>query len=368
MAKTKKQKAPANGHAKTAGQPSAGKAPVSSKPAAKALTADLPAPIKIVAPTQPATGTIPIKKTAGTSNTKVSSLDFHAFISGLETTPSHTVRDNSGTRPMTALLAKATATQAEGIAKTSFTGLFSTNRKLTEDNKLLKFAIDEGPLKLDSDDLIDVQAKLGHCLVGYIAGKFPGLRAIRALAQTWGASFQQHVSGWLIFRFARDEDRQRILAGGPYIIFGRSLMLKNMLDCFEFKEDDISLTLVWATLPSLPLECWNPNALGKIGSRIGTPIAMDFLTRKIEHVSYARILVEVDASKKLVDNVEFILPNGVMRKQPVVYEYTPKFYSDCSRFGHLKDSCQGPQPQAATPTVAVKQPTPAAQRKAQPDD
>ncbi|KAL2238069.1 UNVERIFIED_CONTAM: hypothetical protein Sindi_0998600 [Sesamum indicum] len=77
-----------------------------------------------------------------------------------------------------------------------------------------------------------------------------------------------------------------------------------MPDCFEFKEDDISLTPVWATLPSLPLECWHPNALGKIGFRIGSPIAMDSLTMKMERVSYARILVEVDASKKLVDQVE----------------------------------------------------------------
>ncbi|KAK4422078.1 hypothetical protein Salat_2158800 [Sesamum alatum] len=240
MPKTKKQKVPANGHAKTTGQSSADKAPASDKPAAKALTADLPAPVKTVAPTQLATGTVPIKETAGTSNTKVSSLDFHAFISSLETTPSHTVSDNSGTRPVTALPAKATATQAEGIAKTSFAGLFSTNRKLSEDNKLLKYAVDEVPLKLDSDDLIDVQAKLRHCLVGYIAGKFPGLRAIHALAQIWGASFQQHVSGWLIFRFARDEDRQRILAGGPYFIFGRPLMLKNMPDCFEFKKTTLA--------------------------------------------------------------------------------------------------------------------------------
>ncbi|KAL2224682.1 UNVERIFIED_CONTAM: hypothetical protein Sindi_3098500 [Sesamum indicum] len=70
-----------------------------------------------------------------------------------------------------------------------------------------------------------------------------------------------------------------------------------MPDCFEFKEDDISLTLVWATLPSLPLECWHPNALGKIGSRIGTPIAMDSLTMNMERVSYARILVESDRKK-----------------------------------------------------------------------
>ncbi|KAK4432958.1 hypothetical protein Salat_1058000 [Sesamum alatum] len=290
MAKTKKHKAPTEGHAKTSGQSSAGKAPASCKPAVKTLMADLPAPAKTVA-TYPADHR-------------------HWFKQG-------NCRDNSGTRPAPALPAKATVTQAEGIAKTSFAGLFSNNRKLTEDNKLMEFTVDEGPLKLDSNDLIDVQAKLGHCLVRYIVGKFPGLRAIRALAQSWGASFQQHVSGWLIFHFARDEDRHRILVSGPYFIFGRPLMLKNMPDCFEFKEDDISLTPVWATLPSLPLECWNPKALGKIGSRIGTPIAMDSLTRKMKRVSYARILVEVDASKKLVDSVEFIIPNGVTRKQPV---------------------------------------------------
>ncbi|KAL2250232.1 UNVERIFIED_CONTAM: hypothetical protein Sindi_2496900 [Sesamum indicum] len=105
---------------------------------------------------------------------------------------------------------------------------------------------------------------------------------------------------------------------------------------FEFKEDDISLTPIWATLPSLPLECWHPNTLGKIGSRLGTPIAMDSLTMKMEQVSYARILVEVDASKNLIDEVEFVMPNGITRKQPVVYEFTPKFCTACNKFGHKR--------------------------------
>ncbi|KAL0430918.1 UNVERIFIED_CONTAM: hypothetical protein Sradi_0717800 [Sesamum radiatum] len=126
-----------------------------------------------------------------------------------------------------------------------------------------------------------------------------------------------------------------------------------MPTCFEFKDDKISSTPVWATLPSLPFECWNPNALGKIGSKLGTPIAMDSLTMKMERLSYARILVEVDASKKLVEEVEFILPNGVKRQQSVIYEYMPKFCSACSRFGHLKDSCQGAHPPAAATTMTA---------------
>ncbi|KAK4390427.1 hypothetical protein Sango_2106000 [Sesamum angolense] len=77
------------------------------------------------------------------------------------------------------------------------------------------------------------------------------------------------------------------------------------------------------------------------------------LTMKMERVSYARILVEVDASKKLVDHVEFILPNGVARKQPIIYEFTPKFCSTCNRFGHLKESCQPSATPIATATATA---------------
>ncbi|KAL0359869.1 UNVERIFIED_CONTAM: hypothetical protein Sangu_0836300, partial [Sesamum angustifolium] len=156
------------------------------------------------------------------------------------------------------------------------------------------------------------------------------------------------------FRFASDDGRQRILAGGPYFIYGRPLLLKAMPECFEFKEDDISLTPVWAILPSLPLECWHPNVLGKIGSRLGTPIAIDSLTMRMERVSYARILVEVAASKTLVDHVEFKMPNGVTRRQPVVYEYTPKFCTECNHFGHHQNSGRdSQQPASVTDTATV---------------
>ncbi|KAL0309285.1 UNVERIFIED_CONTAM: hypothetical protein Sradi_5870800 [Sesamum radiatum] len=252
-------------------------------------------------------------------STKATSSEFQAFISDLEASPPFNSLNHAsaghgsntlGRQEEELLVGKGEKTGATVSAKPSFARLFSTNRKLTMDNKPSKFQIEDGTITLESDDLTDVRA-----------------------------SFQQHDSGWLVFRFARDDDRQRILAGGPYFIYDRPLLLKAMPDCFEFKEDDISLTPVWAILPSLPLECWHPNALGKIGSRLGTPIAMDSLTMRMERVSYARILVEVDASKTLVDQVEFKLPNGVTRRQPVVYEYTPKFCTECNCFEHHKSSC-----------------------------
>ncbi|KAL2243490.1 UNVERIFIED_CONTAM: hypothetical protein Sindi_0467000 [Sesamum indicum] len=289
---------------------------------------------------------------ATTTTTKVSPSDFSGFISDLEASPSFIAKNNienaTGPRPEAKQPAKEANTENSGSEKVSFAGLFSNNRKLTDEHKLTKFAVDDGPLTLGSDNLLDVRAKFGFCLVGYVAGKFSGLKVIRTLSHSWGASFQQHESGWLIFRFAREDDRQRVLAGGPYFV----------------------LTPVWATLPSLPLECWHPNALGKISSRIGTPIAMDSLTMKMERVSYARILFEVDASKKLIEQVEFVMPNGITRKQPVVYEFTPKFCTACNRFGHLHETCQGlpvvppaAVPATATPVAAPVKPAEAAKSK-----
>ncbi|KAL2224064.1 UNVERIFIED_CONTAM: hypothetical protein Sindi_3009600, partial [Sesamum indicum] len=136
---------------------------------------------------------------------------FSDFISTVEVTPSFTKNDalnSTASRPKGQHPTKDTAAENAAMKTASFVGLFRTNCNLTEENKLSKFAVDDGPLTLGPSDVLDVRSKLGLYLVGYIAGKFPGLKAIRALSQSWGSSFQQHKSGWLIFRFAREEDRQ----------------------------------------------------------------------------------------------------------------------------------------------------------------
>ncbi|KAK4438694.1 hypothetical protein Salat_0203900 [Sesamum alatum] len=215
---------------------------------------------------------------------KASSQAFHAFISDLEASPAPIVIGKQPVEP--------TPDKGNNIDV-------------------------KGTLKLEMSDLIDVKAKLGFCLVGYIADMFPGFKDIRAMAHSWGTSFQQH---------ATDSSRR------SYFIVGRPLLLKNMPDCFEFKEDDIILTPVCTILPALPLECWNPKVLGKIRSAVGNPIAMDSLTSKMERVSYAHILVEVDASKSLIA-------------------------------ASLDTSCQGPQTQTAAPSAPCNQTAPEKQSK-----
>ncbi|KAL2246243.1 UNVERIFIED_CONTAM: hypothetical protein Sindi_2892500 [Sesamum indicum] len=113
----------------------------------------------------------------------------------MEATPSHITNNVAANATDNRPEEKLPVTENAEKKSVSFAGLFSANRKLTAENKLNKFAVDDGPLTLGSDDLLDIRTKLGFCLVGYVAGKFPRLKAIRALSYSWGASFQQHESG-----------------------------------------------------------------------------------------------------------------------------------------------------------------------------
>ncbi|XP_022872936.1 uncharacterized protein LOC111391888 [Olea europaea var. sylvestris] len=96
-----------------------------------------------------------------------------------------------------------------------------------------------------------------------------------------------------------------------------------MPPCFEFDDEEVSTMPVWVKLSGLPLDCWNSRVLSKIASKIGKPISTDKLTATKGRLSYARALVEIDASKELV----------------VEYEHEPKFCANCKMLGHTTKAC-----------------------------
>ncbi|KAL0352117.1 UNVERIFIED_CONTAM: (S)-8-oxocitronellyl enol synthase CYC2 [Sesamum calycinum] len=284
--------------------------PELSQPSTKPLPDGQPTPISVKAheAAMPATAPVSAKLAVEkpTTEAQVGATDFQGFISELESSPlllekqsmATTISLRTGCRPRRRCRLRR-------------------HCRPKKPQPVLETWLNH-PLRVSSVPSLDIRTKLEYCFVDYIADKFPGLQAIRALSKQLGSSFQLHDSGWPIFRFAQDDDRQRVLAGGPYLVYGRPLLLKAMPDCFEFNEDGISLT--------------------PIGHAYSNGLAHD----EDEEVSYAGILVEVDATKPLVDPVDLILRNGVMRSQPVAYEFTPKFCKKCNRFSHLEGPAKTP--------------------------
>ena len=187
--------------------------------------------------------------------------------------------------------------------KAPWVNLFKDNRKLGNGIKLHEVVVEGDLVQLDEEDVDEV---VGICLVGLFSGKFPGVRAVQSLRERWKVECKHwiHRSGWILFEFQSEEDRLKVLNGGPYFAYGSNLMLKILPPCFRFGSEEMTTVPTWIQLPDLPFDCWTERALSKIVSKVGIPITTDKLTRTCDRISFARVLVEVDVSKDLVTSVQ----------------------------------------------------------------
>ncbi|CAH9085341.1 unnamed protein product [Cuscuta europaea] len=182
----------------------------------------------------------------------------------------------------------------------------------------------------------------GYCLVGHFTGNFPGLKSVHDLKAKWGVKclVRSHKKGWLIFKFQSEEDRSKVLHGGPYTVFGKLLMLKELSENFSFEDEEFLKVPIWVKFHDLPLQLWNDEAMSNVASMVGIPITTDKITQERINNDYARVLIEVDISKPPPLSFPIRLPSQKVIKQSVVYETFPSYCFHCKDFGHHPFTCK----------------------------
>ncbi|KAF9664930.1 hypothetical protein SADUNF_Sadunf16G0069400 [Salix dunnii] len=144
--------------------------------------------------------------------------------------------------------------------------LFASNHNSSAYPKLKYFSANTKTkgcalLDEDMDDACDVWKT---CIVGFIARKFPELHVLHNIIEnSWkcSATLSMHEFGWLVYKFNNGEDRAKVLSEGPYLVYGRPLVLKLMTEYFDFTSAEMSKVPIWIKFPNLPLKCWFTNCL-----------------------------------------------------------------------------------------------------------
>ncbi|GKC57727.1 zinc knuckle CX2CX4HX4C containing protein, partial [Tanacetum coccineum] len=102
---------------------------------------------------------------------------------------------------------------------------------------------------------------------------------------------------------------------------------------------------LWVRIMNVSLEAWNSKGISRIASGVGTLIIMDRITTSMcdkayGRASFAKVLVEVDAARGLVDSVEVNYKSlGKLMELKVEYPWKPPLCSYCKQFGHSLDKC-----------------------------
>lgn len=242
-----------------------------------------------------------------------------------------------------------------------FADLFKATTPSHADGSCHYFKPSDDPiLDIEEEDMDKVADLWGHCLLGCFAGKFPRLKAVRYLVDKWNTQCEilPHQSGWVLFQFKSKTELERILATGPYFIYGRTLLLRTLPEDFSFQDEDYNIVPTRVELHNLPLQCWNTRAISRIASKLGKPLCIDNITLERRKISYARVLIEMDTSVKPLESFEVRLPSGVIYNQYVHYENCPKFCNHCYMFGHLWENCRHlKQPVPETNSVPLEKTT-----------
>lgn len=113
---------------------------------------------------------------------------------------------------------------------------------------------------------------------------------------------------------------------GPGCFAGRPIILKFWHP--KPKETHRWIPL-WVKLYNVPVELWSPSGFSHIASAIGRPLHADSITESMQKVSFARICIEVDASKPLLDKFEVEISKDVFVEIHAFYQCKPKQCLTC---------------------------------------
>ncbi|KAI0511113.1 hypothetical protein KFK09_011736 [Dendrobium nobile] len=178
-----------------------------------------------------------------------------------------------------------------------------------------------------------------------LVGKFmlhrPNLDVIRKFFHVLKLSGSFNVnlldSKHIAVQLSNDLDYSHIFSCRSYYIQGCQMRLLKWSPDFDVWEEP-PIAPVWIAFPNLRLYFFNSHILFGLASVFGRPLQTDQATASLSRPSVARVLVELDVTKKHPHEIWLGSEmNGYFQK--VEIEYLPIFCSHCKKHGHEINEC-----------------------------
>ena len=142
-----------------------------------------------------------------------------------------------------------------------------------------------------------------------------------------------------IIQFPNATTRDKVLEEGPWHIQNKPLVIRKWEPGLASLEFNMARLPLWIHLRNVPLELFNQNGLSYIASAIGTPLYMDKITASQQRLAFAKICVEVEASKDIPRSIEVEMKEGSVVSVFVDVPWYPQRCLQCETYGHGDKFC-----------------------------
>ncbi|XP_059658623.1 uncharacterized protein LOC132304941 [Cornus florida] len=145
--------------------------------------------------------------------------------------------------------------------------------------------------------------------------------------------------GFFIFKFASEMECNNILANGPCMVMGKPMFLKKWKKGMVLNQDSYRFIPLWIKFYNILFEFWTAKGFSYVISAVGRPLFANKLIETKKRLSYARLCVEVDATKPFIEDFLLEAEDGVWIDIKVEFQWKPMVCSSCQCFGHLDSRC-----------------------------
>ncbi|KAL4319850.1 hypothetical protein GQ457_18G018210 [Hibiscus cannabinus] len=184
-----------------------------------------------------------------------------------------------------------------------------------------------------------IDKKLENSVIVRLLGKSIGYRALlNRIEALWKPKGEIKLidldNDYYLVRFALEEDCDKVLSEGPWVIYGSYLTVQPWSRTFSTAKDHPSKVMVWVRLPGLPYRYYTKSLFRYIALALGEVVRIDYNTTAGNRGRFARLAIVVDLEKPLRSG---IIIDG--QRQSIEYEGLPTICYSCGKYGHSKEIC-----------------------------
>ncbi|KAH0709217.1 hypothetical protein KY284_010644 [Solanum tuberosum] len=196
----------------------------------------------------------------------------------------------------------------------------------------------EKVIELKKEEIDKPIEELTQSLILYVVGESPTIAAMERYITLQVNTMSKpkvyyHNDGYFLVRFANMDDRNKVLYSGPHFLNNQPIIVKVWSPEFYFNKEVLQTVPIWVKYPNLPLSCWSKDSLSRISSGLGEPLYADECTTKVDRISFARVLIEMNVDRELPRKLKIEDPNGWVFEQVVQYKWVPEYCAKCMQVG-----------------------------------
>ncbi|KAL0916491.1 hypothetical protein M5K25_014011 [Dendrobium thyrsiflorum] len=145
-------------------------------------------------------------------------------------------------------------------------------------------------------------------------------------------------SSHVLIKLLSDMDYSRVFCHRSNLVYNCYMKLSKLSPTLDIGVES-SVIPIWIFFPNLRPHLFSPRILHALGSLFGRPLKVDNATSIGSRPSLARVLVELDITKKYPEKV-WLGPDKLGYIQSVEMEPFPPFCDQCKALGHGRGECR----------------------------